>query len=603
MINKLFRLSISLIVCCFILLFQLFYTYTTAHAYYEENFDGGFNDPSLWMVDRANQPLFSSTSMNLSAPYGRSFTYIRSSSQIIGSSDNVVEVKLRYSQAGGDFGAGFAITDVNPPLNTVMFYPSVFAQYTMFYVWQGPATPHFHIVTFLCPLSNPQCGGTPTVIYQTSSQDLSDHIIKVIRNGSSYSLLLDGLDLFDSAPTTRTASNIWFGHPEITNTSGSWASLSIDYLKIGDPSSTPTPTPSPTTTPTPVPSTFPYFTQKDPSWASHEYDSATSWAGIDKSGIDRWGCALTSTAMELQHFGVKMTDGNNINPDNLNTWLKSQNDGYVGSGFLNWLAVTRLAHQSYLAHQSPTELEFIQQKGNVTPILPAILGLGGHFIVAHGEDTLGNWKINDPAIQSSNTLPKTTILASVNRFIPSHTNLSYMLFVSDPNVDINIPGGVEYIESISDDTNTSNPGITKKFIYVQQPAEGTYALHIDSHLTELSGVEAYLYDEAGSVTKDVLSIPPLSKADFKIQYSPDQNESTVVVLDYTSIFNYIKQLRVGKTPANGIFQALYSRFTDLLTNQSGINDLSRFIVKQSPKNITPDTKVQLQNYIMLIKEN
>jgi hypothetical protein len=202
-------------------------------AIFQENFNGSFDNPASWTIDNSSPGMnFSSTSLVLTANSTTKFPYIRSASQIIDSNDDTVEYKFRYPDPGLGFGNGIAITDINPPVNTVMLYPSSFAQYSMFYSWQGGGSPYFHIVTFLCPDSNPLCpAGSPTIIYQSALPDTTDHTIKIVRTGSFYTLYLDGNSIFTSAPTSRVATNVWIGHPETTFTSGSWANLEIDYIK------------------------------------------------------------------------------------------------------------------------------------------------------------------------------------------------------------------------------------------------------------------------------------------------------------------------------------------------------------------------------------
>jgi hypothetical protein len=213
--------------------------------------------------------------------------------------------------------------------------------------------------------------------------DSNWHEITVRRSLSKYEWLVDGQLIFRSVDTIRNISSLGIGDPENTYGDQSWPQLYIDFIGLD---STPTPTPPP----------FPYLSQKDPLWGSKEYDSALTWAGIGKDGIGRWGCALTSVAMMLRKYEVKTPDGANVDPDILNTWLKGQPDGYIEPGLINWIAVTRYVHQSYEAGKSPTELEFVRQASGTSPTLPAILGVPGHFVVAHDEDTT-NWKINDPA--------------------------------------------------------------------------------------------------------------------------------------------------------------------------------------------------------------
>lgn len=463
----------------------------------------------------------------------------------------------------------------------------------MFYIWQGPGSPHFHIVTFLCPILNPSCAnGTPTVIYQTTSPDFTEHTVKVTKSGTAYSLYLDDVHLFDSAPTTRVASNIWFGHPQTTSTSGTWASLSIDYLKIGTP---PTPT-------------FPYLSQKNPLWASELYDSANVWAPLGQDGIDRWGCAITSVAMILREYGVKAHDGTDVDPSKLNTWLKTQPDGYIGPGLLNWMAVTRYAKVSYEAGHADTKLEYTRSYSPSTPTLPAILGVPGHFVVAHDED-ITNWTIHDPANQAITALPKTATLRSINTFTPSLTDMSYMLFVSEQGDNITLmdqlgnPVVLEWVsEYLTDDLGGgSTPTIQTAML--PKPDDGVYKLTVINDENTPREIDTYLYDEEGDVMPDNLVVPPHTTATFAINYSSAPNMNGPIALDYAPIFDYLKNLRKPKSSANGIFQALYVRFLDLVGNNTAGTTLTKFITQQSPKHIDPLVKTKLQNYVMLIEQN
>ncbi len=79
-----------------------------------------------------------------------------------------------------------------------------------------------------------------------------------------------------------------------------------------------------------------YISQSDPLWASDIYDLANKWSVYPY--ISRWGCALTSASMILNYHGF------NTNPKNLNEWLKSQPDGYLTNGLLNWLAISRFSN-------------------------------------------------------------------------------------------------------------------------------------------------------------------------------------------------------------------------------------------------------------------
>lgn len=558
------------------------------HAYandYVEHFDNSLTLPGLLFTLR--EPLrYESDSSSVYAilkkgSLSNSFNYYRSVD--LGSIDDnlkSISMNIKFSSNQITQGAGYIFSDNVPNQGQPLYFDSY-----MFFIWpKGDG--NFHLFANLCPSSDPSCSIDHQITYGVFAMPTDGlwHKLKISRIFSHYELFIDDALIFRTANTNRQISGIGIGDPEDIMNILLWPTLYIDYIKLEY-----------------SPNSFPYLSQLDQRWADHEYDSAQKWAGIDKSNIGRWGCALTSAVMELQYFGVKMPDGREITPDNLNTWLKSQRDGYVGAGFVNWLAITRLTHQSYLANNSPSELEFVKEPGTSIPLLPAILGLNGHFVVAHRDDIL-NWKINDPALESRDTLPKTTKLASINRFIPSQTDLSYLLFVSDPQEKLEIANGQEYLEELVDDTNSSNK-ITKKFVYVQKPTDGAYLLKVSNPTGSIQTIDAYMYDQNGTSVSEQLYLPPKSTAEFVINYSPIPNSTPQIALNYSSILNDIRSMRTIKTPANGIYQSLFARFSELIANKNNFNELSRFVVQQSPKNIDPAYTFKLQNYIMLIKEN
>ncbi len=494
----------------------LFYSPQLSYSYFNEGFNGMLDNENDWEINNGSGISFSNTTINFNSSTSRIFPYLRSKVPLISSSDELIKVKFKYNGAGTNFGDGFAITDQNPPLGTVMNYPSAFAQYTMFYVWHTPNTPYFHIVTFLCNSGELSCpNNIPKLIYQSDNVDLNEHLLEVRVRDSVYTLMLDGVHIFTSSESSRLASNLWFGHPETTNTDGGWASFSIDYIEVGEP-----------------PSSFPYLSQNDSLWASKEYDSAGSWAGVDKSGIDRWGCALTSVAMILQNYNVKTLSGEVVDPDNLNAWLKSQPDGYIGPGLLNWLAVTRFAKNSFDADKAPKKLEYVRSYLPTTPILPAIFSTGSHFVVAHGEDTT-SWQINDPANVDTKNLAKTTNIKSVNRFVESETDLSYMMFVINPDDIATLKDAndntveITWIdEYLSDDVDTSTSSALRIGM-LAKPATGRYLFTINKQGSGSSEAKIYLYDEIASPSAQVINLDkPVTN--LQIDYVKDNSTSDVV---------------------------------------------------------------------------
>jgi hypothetical protein len=105
-----------------------------------------------------------------------------------------------------------------------------------------------------------------------------------------------------------------FGKPTLAATTGSIAptAVSFDNYQI--------------TLLDDEPEEFEFFKQTNPDWSQLEYDNAELWDS-DPS-IGRWGCALASLAMILQHHGItKMPNNQDLDLQTLNEWLNSQPDG------------------------------------------------------------------------------------------------------------------------------------------------------------------------------------------------------------------------------------------------------------------------------------
>ncbi|MEI8232687.1 MAG: hypothetical protein WCG44_02990, partial [bacterium] len=240
--------------------------------------------------------------------------------------------------------------------------------------------------------------------------------------------------------------------------------------------------------------------------------------------------------MTLKNYGIKMPDGNEVNPDRLNTWLRA-NNGYIGSGLVNWIAITKLAKDSFFANQSTKKLEFVRTYTTEGVTLPAIFGLTGHFVVTHGQEST-NWKVNDPAKSVGNTdLPMITTVKSVNRFVPSTTDLSYMLFTKPSGVVVSLqdkdklPITPTWItEYLTDDLlNSYGPSIDSAMI--AKPSSGRYFSLISNSNLNQSEVTVYLYDENGELVKTNLLVEP-GNSQYEIVYDKlSMANSRVTLLD------------------------------------------------------------------------
>jgi hypothetical protein len=128
---------------------------------------------------------------------------------------------------------------------------------------------------------------------------------------------------------------------------------------------------------------LPDIKQYSSPWGLMEYNSATNWYSSDPT-ITRWGCALTSASMVLQYHG------HDVFPDTLNSWLLNQPDGYIGNGYLNWLAVSRYSLQNQSPSSSPLEFRLFNEpndphlKQDINNDQPVIVRVPGHFVTVKG---------------------------------------------------------------------------------------------------------------------------------------------------------------------------------------------------------------------------
>lgn len=294
------------------------------------------------------------------------------------------------------------------------------------------------------------------------------------------------------------------------------------------------------------------FKQNDASWKDEEYNHAFDWdcwgdwrANYPSSPptqvtINHWGCALSSLAMIMNYHQLSyLPSGELLNPKTLNQWLKSEADGYVGEGSINWLAgarLSRLISEEYSteSNQLPT-LEYSRVHSDLSSSLvdlldedrPAILQIPGHFLVGKGyipaqEDQELDFYINDPAYSYSKLSQHQESLLSLIDYQPSNTDLSYIMAVYPSETDLifNDEAGQELPStSLSRDTVINpvydldncqnNPDYPHQCVYhhsallsqlIAKPLTGQYFVGLSSSSeNQISKTTFYLYDELGKV--------------------------------------------------------------------------------------------------------
>lgn len=308
----------------------------------------------------------------------------------------------------------------------------------------------------------------------------------------------------------------------------------------------------------------PLLKQTDPPWADDIYDSANLWWPSDPS-ISRWGCAVTSATMVLKYHNIdKLPDGNEVTPGTLNSYLSSS-DGYLRNGSTYWPVI---ADMTYLAKSQNPDFEHEalqikwgsnnqeQLKDDISNNIPDILELdmgGGnqHFVVARGIDN-GKVIINDPGFDREDLSEYNDTYVSTRRFIPSNTDLSYIVLAVDPSVDIGLiksstnesVGEVVFEGPIWDiEDSVDNQSGPLKVLYFPEPDSGEYKLNITSQNGNSYILDQYFHDTNGE-HKKITANGNLSNGGtntYTISFDKDDSNNSTSELVMPVTFESIRQ--------------------------------------------------------------
>lgn len=343
-------------------------------------------------------------------------------------------------------------------------------------------------------------------------------------------------------------------------------------------------------------------------WGDDIYDWATSWSA--NPTISRWGCALTSASMVLKYFGHSRA-----NPDILNEWLKLQIDGFTRNGLVNWLAISRYTQQND-SQTSPT-LEYRRLTANNTTLIseleakrPAILREPGHFIVAKSQ-TSDSFGINDPAYEDRTTLESYAgKFLALGSYGPTHTDLSYMMFVADPDISFKLldssgnPVKVQTFieEPINELKGSEKSGEPLSILLFSTPPSGEYRLKITGP-TGSYQLDSYLYDVDGNVISQKLDgyIFRNEKDTYLIRF----NGNNKVKITYAEIYKALQKAFEEKFIYNkGIFTAIKAQIqaSERLNSRNMIfpsKIIIQTLIKQvqnlTPKFINTEFSLSLQS--------
>lgn len=336
--------------------------------------------------------------------------------------------------------------------------------------------------------------------------------------------------------------------------------------------------------------------------------------GHTKDTISDFGCALTSASMVLKFFG------HDIDPGELNNWLKKQKDGYLRNNLVNWLAVSRYT----IIHESTTSpvLEYSRSLltidkilSNLQEKLPTIVKVPGHFVVTKSQ-TETSYGINDPGYSDRNELstfyPDIDI-KSLNTYTPSQTDLSYMMFVGDENLKFELfdslgnPIDITKIqtfleEPINELGGSDTSGEPLSILLFQKPQDNKYKLEVTGPEGKYQ-LDSYLYDLDGNVIYQNLNgyFFDEGKDIYKINYNQDNK----TFVPYSEIYKKLEMARKRNLISNKkIYMAIRAQViaSEKLANRNKFfpsNIILRSLIRQiqnlTPKFINREFSLSLQS--------
>ncbi len=305
------------------------------------------------------------------------------------------------------------------------------------------------------------------------------------------------------------------------------------------------------------------YNDNNPAWEAEEFDHANAGQFVCGRTMTQCGCATSSIAMILRYHGInKMPDGSDVNPGTVNKWLK-ENKGYNRNLGVIWSAVGNLAKKAksqnpnfqYDALEYNPDMYFntTTLTNDLNQGIPNILQVnapGMHFVVAKGK-TGNTFEINDPLFNRTTLASYNNQAVSVRRYIPSHTDLSYMVYVADKDVYITVrdENGATYGESyleyspaqlVEEPFNTNTSAV--KVFYFAKPESSNYRVELYSATDPDYQLDEYIFTEEGEMKTASYTgnLTPETEAVYKLSYDKENinNIKTEPIREIT--FNILK---------------------------------------------------------------
>ena len=361
---------------------------------------------------------------------------------------------------------------------------------------------------------------------------------------------------------------------------------------------------------TPTPLTVPYFNQNDSLWGQTEYDHASG--KLLNPTMDRWGCVVASAAMVLRYHNInEFTDGTPINPGSLNEWLKN-NRGYLTGynnmdgfySYFNWPVIGKLTKDLFDANKSTVKLMHKRSypSSATTTLLnddlnlrkfPDILWVknantSSHFVVAKGVS--GNtYSINDPKWNYPTLTSFNNTYMQLDRYIPSSTDLSYLVAVVNPGVELLITnpqdkktgkyfdnGNLQSLNEINNASYSfqppiSNPGSNgqsedlgtgvNEFL-LSEPANGTYEILLSSNKDGFYEISLATFKENGDNDSNYIKGLITENNDETLIINYSQTGNSYINKTFDDLIKDLNELKeINQFKNNGIYNSLLAKAT------------------------------------------
>lgn len=259
----------------------------------------------------------------------------------------------------------------------------------------------------------------------------------------------------------------------------------------------------------------PHIRQDDDRWGHEHYDAAEKWSGSAPPTLARWGCALTSAVMVLQFHGFsELASGEPLTPSSLNSWLRSQVDGYVLDGLVNWRALTRLTYE--LAQGTRPSLRFSFLPGDASSPArarqeimlghPVILDMGTHFTTAYGYDQNPNELfLHDPLFTHTRLSDYPAGYESGRLLVPTSTDLRSLVIVSVPEVVIEVlpDHAADTVQAWAELLQPAPAGQRAWWQEVSQPLSTAITVRVHTNQAGWYPLSIFTYNRTGQVTHNV----------------------------------------------------------------------------------------------------